>query len=432
MSIYGGQIIIFLVKFYMVIIMFKLNKEKIFIYISIIFLLSISGFFLCRFIYFYRLSHDKKIKSNDLYEILLEKRAILNLHKVDNSYYFTGNNSNNYIIYSGMLWRIIKLENKQLQLISDIPVTNLYFNNNHNDFLLDEYLNNDFYQLLDKRLIVDTEICTHNDEKNECNNKYKNKVVLLSLDTYDITGGIDSFINNGYYTYLINTNDNKYYINDMGKINVTFGNDLYGIKPVITINSDDIINGDGTISNPYLLDKPANNLKYALVGSYVMFSNKLFRITSNGEYAKLVLDDVLNYDVNASKYSTNSNIYKYLNNDFYNILDKDKIVSIDWYNGYYDNSYDEIKNSTINCNVAISNIGDLFLNDKSNYVLMSISNLEETMYIIKNNGIVYEESDLKEYGIRPVLAIKNNLKLTGIGTKNNPYIVGDVINEENN
>ena len=101
--------------------------ENIFIWTSIIFLIGIVGFFSYRFIHYYRLSHNRDVISNDLYEIILDNRAILNLRKVDNSYYYTENNGNNYVIYSGILWRIIKLENNKLTLISDVPVTNLYY-----------------------------------------------------------------------------------------------------------------------------------------------------------------------------------------------------------------------------------------------------------------------------------------------------------------
>ena len=353
--------------------------ENIFIWTSIIFLIGIVGFFSYRFIHYYRLSHNRDVISNDLYEIILDNRAILNLRKVDNSYYYTENNGNNYVIYSGILWRIIKLENNKLTLISDVPVTNLYY-----DDVLD-YLNNEFYNLLDNRLIVDTETCINSDEKNECIEKYTNKVLLLSLDNYDIVGGI---------------------------------------------NSTDILNGSGTKNNPYILDRAVTNLKDALIGSYVSFSNKTFRIMENNDYAKLILDEVIPYEVSISKYE-NSSLYNYLNDTFYNSLDIDNLITSDWYSGYFDNDYSEIQKEKINCNVVIANIGDMFINDQNNYILMSTPRLLETMYVIKNNGIIYEENNLKDFGVRPVFKIKNDLKITGDGTKNSPYRVGEN-NEDKN
>lgn len=380
----------------------KLKKiENIFIWVSVIFLTSLIFFFSYRFIYYYRLNSNNEIENNDLYDKLLDNRANLNLHKIDNSYYFD-KNIDNYVIYSGIVWRIIKIEDRYIQLISDIPIANMYYEN-----VLD-YLNNEFYDLLDKRLLVD-------------------KITLLSFDYYDILGGIDSFVNNGYYTYL----DDSYYISDLGKINNVTTNDLYGIKPVITIKTSNIISGIGSKENPYLLDESVTNLKEALVGNYVSFSNKIFRIIENKEYTKLILDDVIEYNLDISKYENNTNLYNYLNETFYNTLDIDKIISTEWYNGYFDNSYEEIKNSTINTFIALANINDLFINDKENYVLMSTPKLLESMYVIKNNGMIYEENNLDSYKIRPVLSIKNDIKVIGIGTKNSPYVVGDINEKEN-
>lgn len=249
---------------------------------------------------------------------------------------------------------------------------------------------------------------------------------MLSLDNYDIVGGINSYINNGYFTYLMS----NLYVNDSGKISDINGNDLYGIKPVITINSTDILNGSGTKNNPYILDRAVTNLKDALIGSYVSFSNKTFRIMENNDYAKLILDDVIPYELSISKYE-NSNLYNYLNDNFYNSLDMDNLITSGWYSGHFDNDYSEIQKEKINCNVVIANIGDMFINDQNNYILMSTPRLLETMYVIKNNGIIYEENNLKDFGVRPVFKIKNDLKITGDGTKNSPYIVGEN-NEDKN
>ena len=97
------------------------------------------------------------------------------------------------------------------------------------------------------------------------------------------------------------------------------------------------------------------------------------------------------------------------------------MITSGWYSGHFDNDYSEIQKEKINCNVVIANIGDMFINDQNNYILMSTPRLLETMYVIKNNGIIYEENNLKDFGVRPVFKIKNDLKITGDGTKNYPY-----------
>lgn len=407
--------------------------EKVFIIMSIIFLTTMIGIFSYRFIYYYTENNKTIETEKDVYNLVLAKKASDSLYKIDNAYFYRGQEADNYIVYSGITWRIIKLENNTLTLISDIPLTNLYFNETYEESEINKYLNNEFYNLLDNRLITDTNTCISNDEEMNCLKNYSNKVVLLSLDIYDKIGGINSYVNNGYYTYLSNTNDLKYYIDDSGKINNTSDNNLYGIKPVITINSADIVNGDGSQNNPYLLDTPVNVLKNAQVGNFVVFSDKIFRITYNDDNStRLILNDVIeNLEFDGSIYNQNSKIYNYLNNEFYNTLDTSKIINSSWNNGYFDNDLDSIKSSTINCNVGFANLYDLFINDISNHAIMSVSNLGESVYYIKDNSTVYKDI-LNKYSVRPMINITNNISITGMGTLNNPYVVGDVLNENDN
>ena len=173
--------------------------ENIFIWTSIIFLIGIVGFFSYRFIHYYRLSHNRDVISNDLYEIILDNRAILNLRKVDNSYYYTENNGNNYVIYSGILWRIIKLENNKLTLISDVPVTNLYY-----DDVLD-YLNNEFFEKLDyKDLLQDTTLYTK-DYNNKENDLTKEKIIKKIGIPNILDIKFDNEVTNYYLPNKINT-----------------------------------------------------------------------------------------------------------------------------------------------------------------------------------------------------------------------------------
>ena len=62
---------------------------------------------------------------------------------------------------------------------------------------------------------------------------------------------------------------------------------------------------------------------------------------------------------------------------------------------------------------------------------MSVSNLGESVYYIKDNSTVYKNI-LNKYSVRPMINITNNVSITGMGTLNNPYVVGDVLNENDN
>lgn len=419
--------------------MLKFNIEKTFIWGSIIFLLTMIGIFSYRFIYFYNEQNKFEEEVKDIYEIIMADKVNASLYKIDNAYFYRGKEIDNYVIYSGILWRIIKLENNTLTLVSDLPLTNLYFNDGYEKSLINEYLNNDFYNLLDNHLIVDTETCiSNNDDINNCLKTYSNKVVLPSISIYDKIGGTESFINNGYYTYLSNSNDGNYFIDNEGKINMISDNDtsnsLYGIKPVITINSTDIINGNGSKESPYLLDTPVSNLKDARVGSYVSFSGMTFRIVYNEENAKLILNDVINDVEIDGEFNTSSSLYKYLNTEFYSKLESDKIVEVEWNNGPYDGNLSTILDSKIVSKVGFANFNDLFINDVGMHTLLSVSSFNEFVYSVKDNGLIYRESidENSLYQIRPMISIKNNVGITGLGTSDRPYIIGDVLNEENN
>lgn len=413
----------------------KIDIEKLFIWGSILFLFVIGSIFSYRFVHFYRLSNKPDNMVQNIYDAILIKENNDNFYKIADAYFFRGKKNNNYVIYSGILWRIIKLENNTLTLISDIPLTNLYFDSNYEDSIINSYLNNTFYDLLDQRLIIDTEVCTLNaTDIHDCSNNYSSKVVLPSFDMYDKVGGMDSFINNGYYMYLSNGNSYQYYINDSGKIGTTASNSLYGIKPVITINSADIVNGEGTFQNPYLLDKPIHNLKEAFVGNYIYLGNQTYRIVSNDEnYVQLILDSKTEETFYIKgKYDKNSDIFDYLNNDFYRVLDNNKIISSHWFNGYFDNHLSSIDDTNIECYFGFANIGDLFINDISNYALMSTPSIDDMVYVIKENGIIYKEESSTKYSIRPMVRIKNNFKVTGLGTKSSPYVLGDKLDETSN
>lgn len=406
--------------------------EKVFVILSIIFLLTIIGIFSYRFIYFYKLNNNLVEVEKNIYDLVLAKKASSNLYKIDNSYFYRGKDVDNYVVYSGITWRIIKLENNTLTLISNVPITNLYFNDSYENSKINNYLNEDFYNVLDNQLIIDTTTCINSKDINTCEKEYKNKIVLLSFDIYNKIGGINSFVNNGYYMYLSNQNEENYYINDVGEIEKTNLNNLYGIKPVITINSKDIYSGDGSINNPYLLDKPETNLKDALVGNYIVFSDKVFRIVSkNEDSVKIILNDIVNVKLDGNQYNSNSSVYNYLNNEFYNSLDKELIINTKWNNGFFDGNLENIIKNTIECKIGFANFNDLFINDITNHALMSTSYLGEVNYYIKNNSTVYKDI-LNEYKVRPMLSLKNDINVTGIGTLTSPYIIGDVVNESNN
>lgn len=406
----------------------KLNMQNIFILASIIFLFILIIIYSSRLVYYYNKGNEKPINITDLSEKIKNKTVKKGdgLYIDNNNYYFKGKNVNNYVIYSNLLWRIVKLENNQVTLISEKPLANLYFDNYYKDSIINEYLTNNIESILDNRLIVDTKTCINNilDNKDDCIEEYNAKVVLPSLSLYEKAGGINSFINNKFYTYLSNgAANNFYYIDDLGAIGNTKNIYLYGLKPIITIKSTDVVSGDGSKEHPFALDDKVSLLSDANVGSYIHFSNKLWRIVKNNDSTRLILNDTIaKKEFTDIPFSMNKGIGKYLNTIFYNELDKTYIIKSNWYNGTFDKNTNYLFNK-VSAYVGLPNILELFVNDVGNHALINNSRLGETVFEIKNNGVTYKNITSKEYGIRPMVNIKNNLKITGLGTIDNPYMI---------
>ena len=111
-----------------------IRKDKIFIAISIVSLASLFIIYGYRFIHYYRLEanivDDTEISEpisiyNHLLtylpedDILIQKENGL-IKNEDNTYYFKGQVENNFVYYSGRLWRIIKTtKDKNIVLISE-------------------------------------------------------------------------------------------------------------------------------------------------------------------------------------------------------------------------------------------------------------------------------------------------------------------------
>lgn len=399
----------------------RINKENVFIFISIIFILGLFNLYAARFIYFRFFASNKVKAIPDLVERILKKEV---LYKEKDNYYFKGKTNSNYVIYSNQLWQIVSINNKTLTLISQKPITNLFFDEKYSDSIINEYMNDDFYSVLDKSQIIKTYTCI-NDIKNntdDCNNKYINNVTLLPLFLYEKVGGTNSFINNGYYNYLSNEGNKHYYIDDKGNIGTNDGSDLYGIKVLITINSKDIISGSGTQNDPYVLDKAKTNLKDANVGSYVTFSNKLWRIIKNTDSVRLISNETLKSIKYKNTFTAKSTLYKYLNEEYIHNLKEDYLVESTFYNGYFINNTKTIF-SKITAFVGMPFILDLYLNDVNDYALITYN--DTYLYNIKNNGTTSKEV-FGTYNIRPVINIKNDLNISGSGTINDPYtIVGE-------
>lgn len=434
----------------------KLSVQKIFNIISFIFILSCILFYGIRFIKLYK-------DNNKVDKVLYIKDTIQNNNEESNSfkningnYYFIGNEANNYISYSNLLWRIIKLSSDGTIVISlDNSITSLANNNivfknenidkwlnktkENNTGILEEALNNS-----DKYLTY-TNTCydTIDDVKNiTCKNKLEDKLITLpSINDYVNTGASNSFLNNGEYYYLINkaSNNNIWCVDKDGKISTSDGTDIIGIKPVITIKKNIIIkDGNGTKENPYTFEEESS-----LVGTYVKIDNDIWRIYKiEDTNIKLSLDNYLKvnneeikYKYSNKNYQHNDTVYGslayYLNHTYLNSLKYKNIINeVSYSNGIYNNTnnydYTKVLEETIKTKVSLLSIGDIILNsNNTNYYLSTgISKDSNMIYTMQNDFKLYTKVSTSNLKIIPTISIKKELLTnTGLGTKDSPFEV---------
>ena len=415
----------------------KLNKENIFIAISIIFLLGSTLFYGGRFIYFYRLENSPKQEIiNNLNELLISKEvfAANGLYKDGEVYYFKGTNVDNYLSYSGRMFRIIGIDkNGGIKLISD-DVSTVIYDGSDDDInsYVEDWLNNVYLSTLNDEYLVDTFVCGDVVDTNiTCNNVVEEKISSLTLYDYMKIGDTDSYLNNGSYYWLRSkkSDNTTWFIDNEGISSTTDNKVSLGVRPVITLKSDLIvISGDGSIDNPYIIETYApTKLGDAYVGSYVNFSNHLFRIMSNNEVTKLVMID----EVEKHAFSTYNNIFEttrknslayYLNKDFYNTLNADALIKGEFYDGIYERYYKEVESDSVKVYVGLPSVGDILFGD--NYLLITpTGEATQAVYAVNNGRLSSIDINL-EYSYQPVIMLDSNaLIASGSGTSSEPYIL---------
>ena len=429
----------------------KLSLRKIFNLISIIFLLSCVLFYGPRFIK----SYKENYTVNETVFIADTIKNNVKLKNINGEYYFYGKDVSNYVSYSNLIWRIIKItKDDTITLVLDNSITSLAkgTDNNFNETNIHDWLNatskNDT-GILEKSLndvqkyLTYTNTCTDNiidTKKITCENTTNNIYITIpSLNDYVNTGSSESFLNNDEYYYLINNeeDDTSWCVDRDGKISTSDGTDILGIKPVITIkNNIEIKTGDGSKENPYTFEDING-----LIGSYVKLDEDIWRIYKvEDDIVKLSLekylivdDEEVKYKYSDKNYSYNSVIVDslayYLNKTYLNSLTYKNIIEETYFsNGIYNNTnnfdYKETINTKVKTKVAVLSIGDLILNhENTNYFLSTgISKDDTMMYTMQNDFKLYTKLATTNLKIVPVIAIKKEL-LTGLGTLTSPYEV---------
>lgn len=389
----------------------------------------------------------------------------------DDTGYYKGNDvNNNYILFSGMLFRIINVNSDgSIKIISDESVTNLRMNSTtYQGSNAETWLNNIYLKALNNTdtYLVDSTYCVGNitsinDYSNECSSTVTAKVGLLSTGEYMKTVvNSDTFLDNSNYYALASMIGTNYAASPIAEdtINGLRSTVLAGIRPVLTLKNDlYIINGDGTSSNPYKLP----DYKYAsindtintrLIGEYVEYSGLNFRIIGidsnsnvrlimdepwsvmpNNENLTLSVADIDNLEFNLEDKNNPGYI---LNNEYTDYINMKYIVETEYEipTNNEEQLYSEYTTKKIKAKILLPKTYELFasignndLNRGTSFLYIDESTSGNSIFMANGgNGLVFQYSKdaFYAYNIKIIITIKGNLKIsTGNGTVNKPYVI---------
>ena len=423
------------------------SKQKIFIIVSIIFLLGCIFIYGGRFTYFYLNNKKTEDAEKNLFATTLKvnNKDSDNFKNIDDVYYFYKDAKNNYVKYSNLIWRVIKInKDKSVTMILDNPITILGYGDmetSYDESNLVNWLNNSDNGLLHEittteKYLSQNKVCTDavsKISKRTCKNKGSHYFDLLSIDDYVKTGNTDSFINNGYYNYLANKDDsgNIWYINAEGKLATSEGKDLYGVKPVVTLNySLETNGGDGSSDKPYTLSEDSTYF-----GSYVKLGEDTYRVydVTDGN-VKMVKTSVIKdgdvdlkhvYSVGSSKFnlSYRSSLAYYLNYTYLKNLDyKDTLIKNNYYNGYYTDDYNTSLNP-MELTVGVPSIGNVMFDNESDeyFTMTGTAETSSYVYVIRGDGSGSYRGVKFNSGVLPCVSVSSESLKSGNGTMEDPY-----------
>ena len=422
--------------------------------------ISLLVVFLCIIVYgsrlFYYYSKHKQKNSSEVVTLVEKVKQAnkdnKNFGAISGNYYFINDANNNYVKYSNIIWRIVKINsNNSILLVANESISDLAFGENKKSFkesYIYEWLNKknlDNTGILERNLtdvnniLTKQNICkdsVNNLKKITCNKEEKNIYIgLLSVQDYINVGADKSYLNNNSSFYLSNLNkENKvWYVAD-GKLSNSDGTDLYGVRPTILIRDGlNYISGDGSEASPYTITN-----KNDLFGSFVTLGEDKWQIydVNNEEVKMSLVGYVMNYDntpferdYSTIGYKYDKNEYNtlpyYLNNrylsvriNYGNILDE-----CSWNNGYYgpENNYDykNLYNSMVTAKIGLLSVTDVNLNKELNkyYMMSGYAENSNLVYYRDEEGKLTTSISDEDNKIVPAVCINSSkLKLKEDGT----------------
>ena len=399
---------------------------------------------------------------------------------------------NNYIWYSGKLWRAVSINNeaKTVKLVTQWNISAIPYNASSNtafagsymeewlnDTTVDGFLGNlrDYENFIVTDATWDATLdatSLGSITRPNGTTTVTDAVGLLNMyeyqSSYTGTTYSNGYLNNGLWWWTLTpySTSNVRDVGSYGNANNNASIHASGVRPSINLKSSvKIVDGDGTIDNPYRLNGDNDtNLSGTLLssrysGEYIRFGNdenNLYRIVSHETkgLTKITSDVPLKNSGSYiesvfgsnSTFSSSNTIGTFLNNEYLDTTNgylKDTDISMiaestTWYLGtvgngtsyklakYTDTNMSGYAKST-NAKVGLLRLGELMAGQFGRYgnntdywtlTPYSASNVRDVYY----NGFASNYTSPNAYGVRPSINLKSNVVITGgDGTINNPF-----------
>ena len=399
--------------------------------------------------------------------------------------FITGTDPNNYIWYSGKLWRAVSIDtsDNSVKLVTQWNISSIAYDDDSsafagsymdgwlNDTSVDGFLGNlrnpeNFIKMNSKWNTSQMSDTSKLPSEEDGGTIVEDPVGLLNIYEYSMCGDSESYLNNGLYWWTLTPYNSStiYYVIYTGSIGTTGVGSLFGIRPAINIKPEiKIVGGDGSEENPYRLigDNDSSlegvklNTRYS--GEYISFGtgeNDLYRIVShetegltkitsayllkeNGTFKSLAFGDTVYYSNDNIIGSFLNGEYldsvKYLNSEQVNMIEDNTA----WYLGmvgarasyrlakYKNTDMTEYATST-NAKVGLLRLGELMAGQfnfrgNSNYWSLTPFDMNGVRNVT-SFGYLNNKIPSNSNGIKPALNLKSNVVITsGDGTLQNPF-----------
>ena len=189
--------------------------------------------------------------------------------------FITGTDPNNYIWYSGKLWRAVSIDtsDNSVKLVTHWNISSIAYDDDSsafagsymdgwlNDTSVDGFLGNlrnpeNFIKMNSKWNTSQMSDTSKLPSEEDGGTIVEDPVGLLNIYEYSMCGDSESYLNNGLYWWTLTPYNSStiYYVIYTGSIGTTGVGSLFGIRPAINIKPEiKIVGGDGSEENPYRL-----------------------------------------------------------------------------------------------------------------------------------------------------------------------------------